>query len=91
MAWQEYRSDGLRPVILGAKYSLRLRDLRAWHRLEAKCFSDACGNVVLLDTAKLVKRWGIQMELSRIEDKLRCSRCGNGPYNNLRVMQLPRQ
>jgi hypothetical protein len=91
MPRDEYRHDGLKPVILGPKYSVRLRDLRAWHRLEAKCFSDACGNVALLDTAKLVRRWGIQMELSRIEDKLRCGRCGNGLYNNLRVMQLPLQ
>jgi hypothetical protein len=91
MRWEERRADGLRPVTLGPKYALRLRDLREWHRLEAKCFSDACGNAALLDTAKLVKRWGIQMQLSRIEDKLRCSRCGNGLYNHLRVMQLPRQ
>jgi hypothetical protein len=91
MTWDRYHAHGLKPAMLVPKYALRLGNLREWHRLEAKCFSNACGNVALLDTAKLIRRWGVQMELTRVEDKLRCSRCGNGLYNSLRVMQLLRQ
>jgi hypothetical protein len=90
MTRDNYRTDGLKPVTLGPKYALRLSHLREWHRLEAKCFSNACGNVALLDTAKLIRRWGIEMDPTRIEDKLRCSRCGNGLYNSLRIMRLRR-
>jgi hypothetical protein len=75
--------------MLGPRHALRLRDIREWHRPEAKCFSTACSNVALFDAAKLIRRWASIMELTRIEDKLRCSRCGNGLYNSLRVTQLP--
>jgi hypothetical protein len=70
MRWEEHRADGMRTDTLGPKFALRLSHLREWHRLEARCFSDACGHTALLDTKRLIRRCGIQMDLRRIEDKL---------------------
>lgn len=75
-------------VTLGPLYSVRLEDLRRFHRLEANCA--ACGRRTVIDPALLKAELPGYTRIIDLERKLRCQGCGNREFNTLRVGRLKR-
>jgi hypothetical protein len=57
----------------GAKYTIRLGDLRNWHRLTAKCI--ACGHRREIRMWQQRSRAPDPARLMDVERRLRCLRC----------------
>lgn len=73
---------------IGPRYAIRLRDLRAWHRVTARCFK--CGHTCALTADYLTWERPPHGFLAELERKLRCTLCGNREGNTLEVRMEPR-
>ena len=73
---------------IGPKYAIRLRDLRPWHRITARCFK--CSHSLELTADFLVWERPPHSFLTELERKLRCTLCGNRKGNTLDVGMMPR-
>ena len=82
------RDAGYRLEDLGARYQVRLSDLREWHVIKISCFG--CERVGTLYPTALKKRYPGHHRLLDLERKLRCRRCGNVAGNTWRVYRMPR-
>jgi hypothetical protein len=72
----------------GPKYAIRLRDLRQWHRITARCFQ--CSHTYEFTADFLAWERSPHSFLTELEPKLRCTRCGNRKGNTLEVRAMPR-
>ena len=82
-------------VVLGAKYGMRLADLREWHRLNARCIR--CGHTARLAPkavlAMIRRRRPIYADattLKHLEQRMVCSHCGCRGDHYVRVVMLDR-
>jgi DNA-directed RNA polymerase subunit RPC12/RpoP len=73
---------------IGPKYAIRLCDLRAWHKVAARCFK--CGHSYEFTADFLAWERPEHTRLTDLERKLRCTRCGNRQANTLSVRTMPR-
>ena len=73
---------------IGPKYAIRLRDLRPWHRIVARCFR--CGHQTEFAPDFLAWERPAHGFLNELAPKLRCTRCQNRNGNTLTVHTLPR-
>ncbi len=73
---------------IGPRYAIRLRDLRAWHRIVARCF--ACSHAAEFKSDFLAWERPPHSFLTELEPKLRCTRCGNRKGNTLTVRAMER-
>jgi hypothetical protein len=75
-------------IVVGARYHVKLKDLNTWHRLLASCLK--CGHSAVINPARLPWRCVQQDFLGDLEKKLRCTRCGNRKYNDVKIGRLKR-
>lgn len=73
---------------IGPKYAIRLRDLREWHRVTARCLQ--CSHAVEFGGDFLAWERPPTTFLTELEPKLRCTRCGNRQGNTLAVRMVSR-
>jgi hypothetical protein len=73
---------------IGPKYAIRLRDLRQWHRITARCFR--CSHTYEFTADFLAWERPKHTRLTELEPKLRCTRCGNHQGNTLAVRAMSR-
>lgn len=73
---------------IGPKYAIRLSDLCEWHILMARCFR--CERQVRLTLPMLTFGRHPSTFLTKLEEKLRCTRCGNRANNSISVRRMPR-
>lgn len=73
---------------IGPIYAFRLKDLRRWHRVSARCFQCCHETVLLIDLI----RWDRpeHTRLVDLERKLRCTKCGNRERNTISVRMVER-
>ena len=72
---------------IGPKYAIRLRDLRSWHRITARCWM--CSHAVEFTADFPAWKRPPHSFLTELERKLRCTRCGNREGNTLSVRVMP--
>jgi DNA-directed RNA polymerase subunit RPC12/RpoP len=68
--------------------ALRLSDLSAGTAIVAKC--GRCARSKALDRTLLVRRYGADARLLRLELTLRCTRCGSKAAGRLELHDAPR-
>ena len=73
---------------IGPRYAIRLGDLRAWHRITARCLR--CGHTHAFPADFLAWERPAHARLTELEPKLRCTRCGNRAGNTLSVTRVER-
>jgi hypothetical protein len=73
---------------IGPKYAIRLRDLRSWHRITARCFR--CCHTHEFTADFLAWERPRHSFLTELERKLRCTLCGNREGNTLDVRVMSR-
>jgi ribosomal protein L37E len=66
--------SGNTPVVLGPRYAVRLRDLRAWHLVRVRCAG--CGHEGTVGRGMLLDRFPDWTRLIDLEPRFRCRRCG---------------
>ena len=71
------------PAVLGAKYGLRIEDLRPDHVLIVTCF--ACKHEGVIYGSWLKRRYAPHCRLRDIENRFRCQRCNNAALNAWQV------
>lgn len=70
------------------KYALRLGDLQPWHVLQVTCFR--CRHAATVSPAPLPHHYGEHPRVAELEDKIRCTECGNGDGNSVKVYKVGR-
>lgn len=73
---------------LGARYEVRLSDLREWHVVRIKC--NHCNRIGSLYPKSLKRRYPGHQRLLDLERKLRCNRCGNINGNTWKIYRISR-
>lgn len=88
--------------VIGPKWEIRFRDLNGWHRIEVRCFRCEHVREFAPETLKQLRLGQLQRKQARdarrlqhervaeMEDRMRCSRCGNRVNNSAQVVKLPR-
>jgi hypothetical protein len=92
--------------VLGPKWQIRFRDVNGWYRIEVRCFRCEHVREFAPEALKQLRIRQLQRKQARdarrlreeiehervadLEDRMRCSKCGNGVNNNLSVFKLPR-
>jgi hypothetical protein len=73
---------------IGPKYAIRLCDLRAWHRITARCFK--CSHSYEFTGDFLAWERPEHTRLTELQPNLRCSVCGNREDNTLDAWAMER-
>ena len=73
---------------IDACYAIKLKDLRSWHMLTAKC--DVCSHTAHLRLWQVTAGQLGNRLLMDIEKKLRCTRCGHRGENVVLVTLMAR-
>ena len=66
-------------------YAFRKRHLKPWHVLSARCFR--CDHEVTLEHSAVMQVADTFHWLDMVEERLRCTKCGNRAGNFLKVDQ----
>ena len=67
------------PVVIAAKYALRISDLTDADSLQVTCF--LCGHDAIVAGSVLRDRWPGQTRIISIESHFKCDHCGNRSDN----------
>ena len=63
------------PVVIAAKYALRISDLTDADSLQVTCF--LCGHDAIVPGSVLHERWPGYTRIINIENHFKCDHCGN--------------
>lgn len=61
------------------RYAIRVEDIGPELILSAQC--QRCKHVGDVDRGHMIARWGDRSFMAKLDDRLRCSQCGNRTYN----------
>ena len=73
------------PVVMGAKYQIRLEDLEADFAVQFTCFS--CSHISIMPAGFFKAKYQPHTRVGDLEEKFKCSKCRNQIFNSWKIVR----